>query len=165
MVLVYGSSIAHFLRKYRIKHNVYPPRDLKYLDKYKRIRSMLKNNLPLNVTKLTPAEIVELSKIIFKQLYMPFENLEFSDFADDKSTVPDAGVMLDNIIKEKRLHKTGEGRLLVRLLKLQKGEHLRIVKELDEGKIPTEAFFVQGCIKENEVSTKGGLFVVVHFQS
>lgn len=152
-----------YLYKYRLRHNTYPKMDLKYLRNQSTVKKILRNNLPLNLMKLNSTEIHDLTKIIFAQLYSPYENLEFSDFADDKATVPDAGEMLDTIIKEKRLHKSGEGRLLLKLLSLQKGELLRIIRELDRGNIPTSSFFVQGCVKENEVSTKGRLFVVVNY--
>jgi hypothetical protein len=163
IVLVYGSFIAHFLFKYRMRNNAYPKMDLRYLRESSQVKKTLRSNLRLNITKLKKDEIKELSMIIFDKMFSPYENLEFSDFADDKSTVPDAGVMLDTIIKEQRLHKSKEGRLILKLLSLQKGELLKLVKELDEGTIPDKAFFVQGCVKENEVSTKGRLFVVVNF--
>lgn len=87
------------------------------------------------------------------------ENLEFSDFADDKSMASEIGKMLDTIIKKRKMHDTADRRLL----KLQKGEIFKIIKELDQGLIPTDFFFVQGNVKENEVSIKARLFVVVHY--
>lgn len=96
-------------------------------------------------------------------MFEPMENLEFSDFADDKSMASEIGKMLDTIIKKRKMNDTADRRLIIRLLKLQKGEIFKIIKELDQGLIPTDFFFVQGNVKENEVSIKARLFVVVHY--
>lgn len=96
-------------------------------------------------------------------MFEPMENLEFSDFADDRSMASEIGKMLDTIIKKGKMHDTADRRLIIRLLKLQKGEIFKIIKELDQGLIPTDFFFVQGNVKENEVSIKARLFVVVHY--
>ena len=124
---VFGCFVGHFITQYRIKEKKYPPMKLGALDQNSWIYKRLINNNAFLVTKLTDYDVPQLSKIKFYQLFNPLEDLEFSDYADDKATAPDASKVFDIIINQRRLNEKDTGRLIIKLLQQQKGAILNII--------------------------------------